>query len=168
MPQDREHRRLSCEIHKARRLQTCSERRSPLSSSCDNDSQTQHMIKKLSLVLRCLVSPPSRSWTSAALHKPNVLVSLRRHIKTKRDRADVSCQNINSDKACPGTKSSSGSPGSGGITRHRRLVITNVNQKEYTRTQSPPLHCVVSLTSRSWSTSLDVCSSAQKHKRRPI
>ena len=40
-------------------------------------------------------------WTSAALHKPNILVSLRRHIKTKRHRADVSCQNINSDKACP-------------------------------------------------------------------
>ena len=72
-----------------------------------------------------LPGPGPLLWTSAALHKPNVLVSLRRHIKTQRDRADVSCQNINSDKACPGTKSfsgSSGSSGNGGTTRHRRLV----------------------------------------------
>ena len=49
-------------------------------------------------------------------------------------------------KAGPGTKSSSGSSGSRGITRHRRLVIKNVKQKEYKRTQSLPLHCFVSPT----------------------
>ena len=48
-------------------------------------------------------------WTSAALHKPNVLVSLHRHTKTQRDRADVSCQNINTDKAGPAAKLSSSS-----------------------------------------------------------
>ena len=70
------------------------------------------MIQKLGLVLHHLVSPPSRvpvHWTSAALHKLDVLVSLRRHVKTQRDRADVSCQNINSDKACPAAKLSSSS-----------------------------------------------------------
>ena len=66
--------------------------RNPTSSSCDRDSQTQHMMK-LGLVLHCLVSLPGPGpllWTSAALHKPNVLVSLRRHEGPKGGREDVS------------------------------------------------------------------------------
>ena len=102
------------------REQVHRERRSPPSSSCDKSGVTLPREPALQVLVH---------WTSAALHKPNVLVSLRRHIKTKRDRADVSCQNINSDKACPGTKSSSGSSANGGITRQRRLVKKKCNPK---------------------------------------
>ena len=67
------------------------------------------MIKKPGLAL--LPREPALQvpvhWTSAALHKPNVLVSLYRHTKTQRDRANVSYQNINSDKAGPAVKVSS-------------------------------------------------------------
>ena len=34
-------------------------------STCDGVSQTQHVIKKLGLALRCLVSPPSVSWSTS-------------------------------------------------------------------------------------------------------
>ena len=34
-------------------------------SSCESDSHRQHMIKKLGLVLHCLVSPPSGSWSTS-------------------------------------------------------------------------------------------------------
>ena len=48
-----------------RTKQQWKERGHPTSSSCESDSQTQHMIKKLGLVLHCLVSPPSGSWSTS-------------------------------------------------------------------------------------------------------
>ena len=73
---------------------------------------TQHMIKKPGLALHSLVSPSSRSRSTGRLRLCTSQTYLSRSIgtqKTQRDRADVSCQNINSDKAGPAVKVSSSS-----------------------------------------------------------
>ena len=127
------------------------------------------MIKKLGLVLHCLVSPPSGSWSTSlevcgSAQAKRTWRAPSAHKDTKGPSRCVLSKH-QQRQGLPYHKLSSGSSGSRGITRHRRLVLKK-NQREYKCTQSLPLYCLVSPTSGSWSTSLDVCGSAQKHKRR--